>query len=28
VAEGAAIKEDDLLVEILTDKANIELPRR
>ena len=26
VAEGAAIKEDDLLVEILTDKANIELP--
>jgi len=26
VAEGAAIREDDLLVEILTDKANIELP--
>ena len=26
VAEGAAVKEDDLLVEILTDKANIELP--
>ncbi|MDD5761909.1 MAG: dihydrolipoamide acetyltransferase family protein [bacterium] len=26
VAEGVAIKEDDLLVEILTDKANIELP--
>src|SRR5512141_2343370 len=26
VAEGAAIKEEDLLVEILTDKANIELP--
>ena len=26
VAEGAAVKEDDPLVEILTDKANIELP--
>src|SRR5512140_1334895 len=26
VAEGTAVKEDDLLVEILTDKANIELP--
>jgi pyruvate dehydrogenase E2 component (dihydrolipoamide acetyltransferase) len=26
VAEGAVVKEDDLLVEILTDKANIELP--
>jgi pyruvate dehydrogenase E2 component (dihydrolipoamide acetyltransferase) len=26
VDEGAAVKEDDLLVEILTDKANIELP--
>lgn len=26
VAEGAAVKEDDLLVEILTDKANVELP--
>ena len=26
VAEGARVKEDDLLVEILTDKANIELP--
>ncbi|HEX7523642.1 MAG TPA: dihydrolipoamide acetyltransferase family protein, partial [Candidatus Deferrimicrobium sp.] len=26
VAEGAQVKEDDLLVEILTDKANIELP--
>ncbi len=26
VAEGSAVKEDDLLVEILTDKANIELP--
>jgi len=26
VAEGAAIREDDLLVEILTDKASIELP--
>lgn len=26
VAEGAAVKEDDLLVEIMTDKANIELP--
>jgi len=26
VAEGAAVKEDDLLVEILTDKANIEIP--
>ena len=26
VIEGAAVKEDDLLVEILTDKANIELP--
>jgi pyruvate dehydrogenase E2 component (dihydrolipoamide acetyltransferase) len=26
VAEGAEVKEDDLLVEILTDKANIELP--
>lgn len=26
VAEGAAIKEDDLLVEVLTDKANIEIP--
>lgn len=26
VTEGAAVKEDDLLVEILTDKANIELP--
>src|SRR5512135_473205 len=26
VAEGAAVKEDDLLVEILTHKANIELP--
>ena len=26
VEEGAQVKEDDLLVEILTDKANIELP--
>jgi pyruvate dehydrogenase E2 component (dihydrolipoamide acetyltransferase) len=26
VAEGAAVKEDDPLVEILTDKANVELP--
>jgi pyruvate dehydrogenase E2 component (dihydrolipoamide acetyltransferase) len=26
VAEGAQVKEDDLLVEILTDKANVELP--
>ncbi len=26
VAEGAAVKEDDLLVEVLTDKANIEIP--
>jgi len=26
VAEGAQVREDDLLVEILTDKANIELP--
>ena len=26
VAEGAAVREDDLLVEILTDKANIEIP--
>ncbi|MHB8782379.1 MAG: dihydrolipoamide acetyltransferase family protein [Desulfobacteria bacterium] len=26
VAEGASVKEDDLLVEILTDKANIEIP--
>jgi len=26
VAEGAQVKEDDLLVEILTDKANIEIP--
>ncbi|MGE5285277.1 MAG: dihydrolipoamide acetyltransferase family protein [Actinomycetota bacterium] len=26
VAEGAAVKEDDPLVEILTDKANIEIP--
>jgi pyruvate dehydrogenase E2 component (dihydrolipoamide acetyltransferase) len=26
VAEGTQVKEDDLLVEILTDKANIELP--
>jgi len=26
VAEGAMVKEDDLLVEILTDKANIEIP--
>jgi len=26
VAEGAQVKEDDLLVEVLTDKANIELP--
>jgi len=25
-AEGAAVKEDDLLVEVLTDKANIEIP--
>ncbi len=26
VAEGAAVKEDDLLVEVLTDKAAIEIP--
>src|SRR5512145_2859316 len=26
VAEGAAVKEDDLLVEVLTDKASIEIP--
>ena len=26
VAEGASVKEDDLLVEVLTDKANIEIP--
>lgn len=26
VAEGAPIREDDLLVEVLTDKANIEIP--
>ncbi|MGZ9149106.1 MAG: biotin/lipoyl-containing protein, partial [Candidatus Deferrimicrobiaceae bacterium] len=26
VAEGAAIQEDDPLVEILTDKANVEIP--
>src|SRR5512140_1104584 len=26
VAEGTAVKEDDLLVEILTDKANVEIP--
>ncbi|MGZ9197258.1 MAG: biotin/lipoyl-containing protein, partial [Candidatus Deferrimicrobiaceae bacterium] len=26
VAEGAAVKEDDPLVEILTDKANVEIP--
>ncbi|MBI5577232.1 MAG: 2-oxo acid dehydrogenase subunit E2 [Deltaproteobacteria bacterium] len=26
VAEGAAVREDDLLVEVLTDKANIEIP--
>src|SRR5512139_3387199 len=25
-AEGAAVREDDLLVEVLTDKANIEIP--
>jgi pyruvate dehydrogenase E2 component (dihydrolipoamide acetyltransferase) len=26
VAEGASVKEDDLLVEVLTDKANMEIP--
>src|SRR5660397_50711 len=26
VAEGAQVKEDDPLVEILTDKANVEIP--
>jgi pyruvate dehydrogenase E2 component (dihydrolipoamide acetyltransferase) len=26
VAEGASVREDDLLVEVLTDKANIEIP--
>ncbi|TFH32302.1 MAG: 2-oxo acid dehydrogenase subunit E2, partial [Deltaproteobacteria bacterium] len=26
VAEGAQVKEDDPLVEVLTDKANVELP--
>jgi len=26
VAEGAAVNEDDLLVEVLTDKANVEIP--
>lgn len=26
VAEGAAVKEDDLLVEVMTDKANVEIP--
>ncbi len=26
VPEGAAVREDDLLVEVLTDKANIEIP--
>lgn len=26
VAEGAVVKEDDLLVEVLTDKANVEIP--
>src|SRR5659263_469659 len=26
VAEGAAVKEDDPLVEIMTDKANVEIP--
>lgn len=26
VTEGAAVKEDDLLVEVLTDKANVEIP--
>ena len=26
VAEGATVREDDLLVEVLTDKANIEIP--
>src|SRR5512134_2883652 len=26
VAEGATVKEDDLLVEVLTDKADIEIP--
>lgn len=26
VAEGARVKEDDLLVEVLTDKANVEIP--
>ena len=26
VAEGAAVKEDDPLVEVLTDKANVEIP--
>jgi len=26
VAEGASVKEDDLLVEVLTDKANVEIP--
>lgn len=26
VAEGAPVREDDLLVEVLTDKANIEIP--
>ena len=25
-AEGAAVREDDLLVEVLTDKANMEIP--
>ena len=26
VAEGAQVKEDDPLVEVLTDKANVEIP--
>ncbi|MEW6720132.1 MAG: biotin/lipoyl-containing protein, partial [Thermodesulfobacteriota bacterium] len=26
VAEGAAVKEDDPLVEVMTDKANVEIP--
>src|SRR5512134_2047527 len=26
VAEGATVKEDDLLVEVLTDKADVEIP--
>ncbi|MBI5420526.1 MAG: 2-oxo acid dehydrogenase subunit E2 [Deltaproteobacteria bacterium] len=26
VAEGAAVREDDLLVEVMTDKANVEIP--